>query len=140
MRGKRGSAMAQVASVVGSLRIRSRVLTRRLDFDSLFDGFDRLQAISYVVSPDLLLQFLGERGFGEVEVVGGENLTEQYRQALSQKRQVTAALADLVEQGKLRIFIPKRTIHSKLYVLQRDGLCRIIQGSANLTEPARQAR
>ena len=131
--------MAQVASVVGSLRIRSRVLTRRLDFDSLFDGFDRLQAISYVVSPDLLLKFLGERGFGEVEVVVGENLTEQYRQALSQKRQVTAALADLVEQGKLRIFIPKRTIHSKLYVLQRDGLCRIIQGSANLTETARQA-
>jgi hypothetical protein len=131
--------MTQVASVVGSPRLRSRVITRRQEFDSLFEGYDRLQAISYVVSPDLLLHLFEKQGLREVEMVVGENLTDQYRQALSQKRQVTAALAELVEQGKLRILVPKRTIHSKLYVLQRDGLCRVIQGSANLTETARQA-
>lgn len=88
----------------------------------------------------MLLHFFDKHGFSEVEVVVGENLTEQYRQALSQKgRQVTAALAELVEQGRLRIFVPRRTIHSKLYVLQRDGQCRVIQGSANLTETARRA-
>ena len=132
--------MVQVASVVGSPRLLSRVLTRRGEFDSLFEGYSRLRAISYVVSPDLLLHFFEKPGLREVEVVVGENLTEQYRQALSQKgRQVTTALAELVEQGKLRIFVPKRTIHSKLYVLQRDGLYRVIQGSANLTETAFQA-
>ncbi len=132
--------MAQVASRVVSPPLLSRVLTRRREFDSLFEGYNRLQAISYVVSPDLLLHFFEERGLGEIEVVVGENLTEQYRRALSQKgRQVTAALAELVEQGKLRIFVPKRTIHSKLYLLQRDGMYRVIQGSANLTETARKA-
>ena len=132
--------MAQVASVVGSPALLSRVITRRQEFDSLFEGYNRLQAISYVVSPDLLLHFFEKRGLSEIEVVVGENLTEQYRRALSQKgRQVTTALAELVEQGKLRIFVPKRTIHSKLYVLQGDGVYRVIQGSANLTETARQA-
>lgn len=132
--------MAQVASVVGSRRLLSRVITRRQEFDSLFEGYNRLQAISYVVSPDLLLHFFENGGLSEVEVIVGENLTEQYRQTLSQKgRQVTTALAELVEQGRLRIFVPKRTIHSKLYVLRRNGLCRVIQGSANLTETARQA-
>jgi hypothetical protein len=120
-------------------RLRSRVITRRQEFDTLFEGYDRLQAISYVVSPDLLLHFFEKRGFSEVEVVVGENLTDQYRQALSRKREVVAALAELVEQGRLKIFVPKRTIHSKLYLLERDGLCRVIQGSANLTDTARQA-
>jgi hypothetical protein len=131
--------MAQAALVVGTPRLQSRLLARRQGFDSLFEGYDRLQAVSYVVTPDLLLHFFDKRGFSEVEVVVGENLTDQYRQALSQKgRQVTAALAELVEQGKLRIFVPRRTIHSKLYVLQRDGQWRVIQGSANLTETARR--
>ena len=132
--------MAQAAFVVGPPRLRSRLLARRQEFDSLFEGYDRLQAVSYVVTPDLLLHFFDKRGFSQVEVVVGENLTDQYRQALSQKgRQVTAALAELVEQGRLRIFVPRRTIHSKLYMLQRDGQYRVIQGSANLTETARQA-
>jgi len=132
--------MAQVASAVASPRLRSCVIAHRREFDNLFEGFDRLQAISYVVSPDLLLHFFDKRGLIEVEVVVGENLTEQYRQTLSQKgQQITRALAELVEQRKLRIFVPKRTIHSKLYVLQRDGVHRIIQGSANLTGTARQA-
>ena len=99
--------MAQAAFAVGSPRLQSRLLARRQEFDSLFEGYHRLQAVSYVVTPDLLLHFFDKRGFSEVEVVVGENLTDQYRQALSQKgREVTAALAELVEQGKLRVFVP----------------------------------
>src|SRR3972149_1308020 len=106
--------MAQAAFVVGPPRLRSRLLARRQGFDSLFEGHARRQAVSYVVTPDLLLHFFDKRGFSQVEVVVGENLTDQYRQALSQKGcQVTAALAELVEQGRLRIFVPRRTIHSK---------------------------
>jgi len=74
--------MAQIASVLASPRLRSCVIAHRREFDSLFESFDRLQAISYVVSPDLLLHFFEKRGLSEVEVVVGENLTEQYRQAL----------------------------------------------------------
>ena len=132
--------MVQIAPGLGASPLHSCVISRRRQFDSLFDGFHRLQAISYVVSPDLLLAFFEGRGFDEIEIVVGENLTEQYRQTLSQKGQrVTQALAELVEQGKLRIFVPKHTIHSKLYILWTDGLCRVVQGSANLTETARRA-
>ncbi len=132
--------MVQMTSTMGLAPLRSRVISRPQQFDKLFDGFHRLKAISYVVSPDLLLAFFEERGFDEVEIVVGENLAEQYRQVLSQKGQkVTQALAELIEQGKLKILVPKHTIHSKLYILQRDdGLRRIVQGSANLTETARR--
>ena len=132
--------MVQMTSTMGLAPLRSRVISRPQQFDKLFDGFHRLKAISYVVSPDLLLAFFEERGFEEVEIVVGENLAEQYRQVLSQKGQkVTQALAELIEQGKLKILVPKHTIHSKLYILQRDdGLRRIVQGSANLTETARR--
>src|SRR3972149_5371465 len=99
--------MTQVASVVGSPRLRSRVITRRQEFDSLFEGYDRLQAISYVVSPDLLVHLFEKQGLREVEMVVGENLTDQYRQALSQNRHKTAHVAELDGQGQLRILVPK---------------------------------
>ena len=132
--------MVQMTSAMGSAQLRSRIIARRQQFDKLFEGFHRLRAISFVVSPDLLLSFFEERGFDEVEIVVGENLAEQYRQVLSKKGQkVTQALAELLEQGRLKILVPKHTIHSKLYILQRDdGLRRVIQGSANLTATAQK--
>ncbi|GEM_PF-5550154 len=48
--------------------IRSKIIARKSDFDGLFDGFNKLRAISYVVSPDLLLEFFDKRGYTEVEV------------------------------------------------------------------------
>ena len=68
--------MVQIASVLGASPLNSCVISRRWQFDSLFDGFHRLQAISYVVSPDLLLAFFEGREFDEIEIVVGENLTE----------------------------------------------------------------
>lgn len=124
--------------------LQSRILTSRREFDSLFAGFTTLKAISYVVSPDLLLQRFRAHGLVEAEVIVGENLAgvsllDQYRQALAHKdREVTRNLADLVGQGKLKIFVPTRTIHSKLFLLTGHGRSRVIQGSANLTEAARQ--
>lgn len=49
------------------------------------------------------------------------------------------ALATRVENGSLRILVPRRSIHTKLYILERPGTVRIIQTSANLTETARKA-
>ena len=121
--------------------IQTRVIARRTDFDGLFEGFKRMRAISYVVSPDLLLEFFDKRGYTEIEVLVGENLSESYRKDLEQKGvDVTERLARLIEQGVLRVFVPTRTIHTKLYILQRDDVTRVIQTSANLTATAQEAK
>ena len=121
--------------------LQTRVIARRTDFDGLFEGFKRMRAISYVVSPDLLLEFFDKRGYSEVEVLVGENLSESYRKDLELKGlDVTERLAGLIEQGVLRVFVPTRTIHTKLYILERDDVTRVIQTSANLTATAQDAR
>ncbi|MBI4387031.1 MAG: phospholipase D family protein [Elusimicrobia bacterium] len=117
----------------------SKVIMRRRDFETLFEGFERLKTVSYVVSPDLLLEFF-DRGYKELEVVVGENLSEHYRQDLAQKgADVTQRLAERMANGELKIYVPDRTLHTKLYMLERPGQCRVILTSANLTETARSA-
>ncbi|MBI1869579.1 MAG: phospholipase D family protein [Chlamydiae bacterium] len=118
----------------------TRLIYRRKDFDELFEGFTSLKAISYVASPDLILEFFERRGYEHVEILVGENLSEPYRQALEQKGMgVIEQLTDRIEKGILRIYIPPKTIHTKLYLLERKEVTRIILTSANLTETARQA-
>jgi len=116
------------------------VISHRQDFENLFEGFAKLEAISYVISVDLLLDFFDRRGYAEVEVLVGENLAASYRRDLEGKDiEVTERLAERVENGTLRIFIPDRTIHTKLYILEGHDLARVIVSSANLTETAREA-
>ena len=121
--------------------IQTQVISRRSDFESLFEGFKKMHAVSYVVSSDLLKEFFEKRGYEEIEIVVGDNMTEPLlRQELQNKSMETIeALADLAAKGALRIMIPKRTIHTKLYILEGAGNFRIIQTSANLTDTARKA-
>lgn len=119
--------------------IRTAVITKRAEFDSLFDGFTSLKAVSYVVSPELLLGFF-ERGYSKIEVLVGENLTDSYRQQLAEKgAELTERLAERVASGALRILVPDRTVHSKLYLLEGPSGARVLMTSANLTETARAA-
>jgi hypothetical protein len=86
-----------------------------------------------------------EFGFEQVEVVVGDSITgpklvEQYRNTLRDRGdQTTRKVAELVASGQLRIYVPRRTIHSKLYLLTTQTGVRIIQGGANLTDTARHA-
>ncbi|MBI2857865.1 MAG: hypothetical protein HYX90_02200 [Chloroflexi bacterium] len=124
-----------------STPLRSQVITRRRDFDELFDGFSRMRAISYVMSVELLLDFYDKRGYTDVEVLVGDNLSESYKQELEQRNiEVVERLAGLVEKGSLRVFVPTHTVHTKLYILERNDLTRVIQTSANLTATAQEAR
>ena len=120
--------------------LKSRIIARRKDFDSLFDGYTRLRAISYVVSPQVLVDFLEKRGYESAEAVVGENLAESYRQTLAQAGAgPTERLAALVAAGRVKLLVPPKTIHTKLYILTRPGEARIIVTSANFTETARSA-
>jgi hypothetical protein len=119
--------------------IRSKVLARRGDFESLLTGFNRLRAVSYVASPEALLTLLDKTGLESIDIVLGDpHLATAFRETLARKDTgVTERLLKLSECGQLQIHVPKRTIHSKLYILTRPGLSRLIQTSANLCETPR---
>ena len=121
--------------------LQSVVISRRHDFDTLFDGFTELRAVSYTTSASLLIDFLDNRGFRRIELLVGENLTsQQLKEDLAHgDRSVIDRIASEVEAGNLRILVPKRTIHSKFFLLGNEQFSRLIVTSANLTETARRA-
>ena len=121
--------------------LQSVVISRRHDFDTLFDGFTELRAVSYTTSASLLIDFLDNRGFRRIELLVGENLTsQQLKEDLARRdRSVIDRIASEVEAGNLRILVPKRTIHSKFFLLGNEQFSRLIVTSANLTETARRA-
>src|SRR3972149_1081558 len=121
--------------------IQSVVLTRQRDFDALFEGFTYLRAVSYVTSASLLLDFIENRGFRCVELLVGEHVSSQHlKEELTHgDRPIVDRVASEVESGSLRILVPKRSIHSKFYLLGNGELSRLIVTSANLTETARRA-
>jgi len=121
--------------------LQTRLISRRKDFDDLFDGYEKMYAVSYVISPDVLLDFYDKRGYTELEIVVGENLSESYKHNLEQKPiEIVERLEELVETGTLRIYVPSHTIHTKLYILEKQDGIRVIQTSANLTATAQDAR
>jgi len=125
--------------VAGDLH--TQVISQRKSFENLFEGFTGLRAISYVASPLLLNEFYEKFGYKSLEIVVGENLTDIYREELTRRGvEVTEQLTERVKSGTLRIFIPKRTIHTKLYILEKTGLYRVILSSANLTKTAEKAQ
>jgi len=125
----------------GMYPLQTQVITRRKEFDELFNGFNKMRAVSYVISPDLLLEFYDKIGYMELEIIVGENLSETYKQNLERKGiEVVERLEELVEKGALQIFVSTHTIHTKLYILERADTIRVIQTSANLTLTAQDAK
>ncbi|MBI5200424.1 MAG: phospholipase D family protein [Elusimicrobia bacterium] len=119
--------------------LRTALVGKREEFGALFSGFTRLRAISYVASLRTLLA-LFEQGFESVELVVGENLDASYRRQLAEGGLALAeTLGKKIADGTLKIFLPRRAMHTKLYLLENAAGARIIQTSANLTETARDA-
>lgn len=108
--------MTQMMMHAGLVPMFSQTIESRRDFDRLIQGYEHLTAISYVVSPDLLLQLFQAYGFNHIEVLVGENmsgnsLVDRYRESLTQKgEEPTRQLADLVASGRLRVLVPRRCI------------------------------
>lgn len=116
--------------------LKTVVIRRGSKLDNLFKGFRRFRGISYVATPATILEFLDEHAFDEVELILGENLTSDFRAEFQKNRAVLERLAERMEQGRLRILVPRghTTIHTKLYFLDRgDGPVRFISTSSNLT-------
>jgi hypothetical protein len=141
--GRLGGSMTQPLLMMnhGLEAIHTLVISRQRDFDGLFEGFTGLQAISYVSSADLLLEFLDKRGFEHIELLVGENLdTKQLKEDLARKDPtVTVRLAEELEAGRLRLFVPPRPVHTKFYILSRGEEFRLVMTSANLSRAAQRA-
>ncbi len=104
------------------LQLKTIMLTKQKDFEGLFEGF------------------VEQKGYSEVEWIAGDrqHIEDDYRRALASKGvEPILHLMNLVQAGKFQLWLPKRLIHSKLYLLSReDGPTRMILGSPNFTNMA----
>lgn len=115
-----------------------KIIKKPEDFDSLFENFRKLRAITYVASPTVILDFFKRFKYEKIEIF----MSEPFHENLG-STDIIEELADLAEKEKIKIFVPKRkTIHSKLYILEEpsdsSNITRVIVGSPNFTEPAKK--
>ena len=121
---------------------RTLYLQKPGDFDKLISGYTSIRAISYVTSPSFVLSIFEKYGFGNMQLLVGENISvNHYKQDLQNKQiKLIQKMMHLVRDEKLQIYFPKnKTIHSKFYILNKGNNNRVIVGSANFSETARKA-
>jgi len=118
--------------------IELQTIDSRRKFDSMFKGAKKIWGVTYMDSPELILDFFEKRNLSEMELVVGES--KDYREKLRGKLDVADRLEHLKREGKLRIYVTDKVVHSKFYFVEReDGKIDFIHGSANLTKNAQEA-
>ena len=135
--------------------------TGLFDRDSLFGGFDTMRALTYSASIPMIMGLLRDYDYDRFECIFGHGgiLGRQPREIIDFQRQIDERLSrgfvaiagvsperrellhDRVADGRARFFVVKDAIaHAKIYLLEREGLRRVIVGSANLSETAFSGR
>ena len=135
--------------------------TGLFDRDSLFGGFDTMRALTYSASIPMIMGLLRDYDYDRFECIFGHGgiLGRQPREIIDFQRQIDERLSrgfvaiagvsperrellhDRVADGRARFFVVKDAIaHAKIYLLEREGLRRVVVGSANLSETAFSGR
>jgi hypothetical protein len=122
------------------LGMQTIVLKRKSQWDRLFNGFNRLQGITYVSSPGFLLDLFDDDKFDEIDLLIGDGLAESYKGDLTGHVGLVSRLFDHIDEGNLRIRSTKAKVHTKLYILSNEEYTRIICGSPNLSYTASGSR
>lgn len=140
------------ASVCGS---------ERFHRDSLFGDFSSMRALTYTPSIPMILALLRDYDYEDFECIFGhsgilprdaadllgfqavvdEKLNKGFVgiKGLSEERK--KFIYDRAVDESARFFVVKDTIaHAKIYLLEREGLHRVVVGSANLSETAFSGR
>ena len=127
---------------------------------SMFAGFASMRALTYTASMRMIVGLLRDHNYDDFECIFGHSgiLRPEIADILAFQGVVEANLSkafvavqtsdarrlelfDLVANDKARFFVVKDKIaHAKIYLLERDGLRRVIVGSANLSETAFSGR
>ncbi|MGM0381548.1 MAG: phospholipase D family protein, partial [bacterium] len=102
-------------------------------FENHFKEATHLQAITFCDSPGLLLEFFEDYELERLEVVVGD--VKDYRERLrDEDSELVDRLEKLKNEEKLLIYTcPRKTVHSKMYIIQSGEEVELITGSANLT-------
>src|SRR5438093_12592472 len=129
--GKWGPLVAEIPAFarVSGVQFRLELIRSVRGFEKLLEGFERVRAVTYVAEARSVLDFFEKFGCSDVEIVLGESFTDVQS---TMDPQVLERLCAKVGDGTLRIFVPKKTIHSKMYILEKPGLVRVVYGSRNL--------
>ncbi len=135
--------------------------SERFDRDALFGGFTSMRALTYTPSIPMILALLRDYDYEDFECIFGhsgilprdaadvlgfqavvdEKLNKGFVgiKGLSEERK--KFIYDRAVDESARFFVVKDTIaHAKIYLLEREGLRRVIVGSANLSETAFSGR
>ena len=131
------------------------------DRDSLFGGFAKMRALTYSASIPMIMALLRDYDYDRFECIFGHGgiLGREPREIIDFQRQIDERLSrgfvaiagvsperrellhDRVAGGRARFFVVKDAIaHAKIYLLEREGLRRVVVGSANLSETAFSGR
>ena len=126
----------------------------------MFAGFRSMRALTYTVSMRMIIGLLRDHEYDDFECIFGHSgiLRPDISDVLAFQGVVEAdlsrafvgvktsderrqALYDLVADDRARFFVVKDKIaHAKIYLLEREGLRRVLVGSANLSETAFSGR
>ena len=115
-------------------------LKRKSQWERLFKGFYDLRGVTYVSSPEFLLDLYSKYDFEKVELIIGAGLMDGYKQDLDGDDVAIGQLFSRVCDETLIIYGTKATIHSKIYILKNDQITRVICGSPNLSYNAEGGR
>lgn len=146
----------------GALRVVQARACGVAPFDrGLFEGFDAMHALTYTSSIPMIVSLLRDHDFQTFECVFGHGgvlsreaadilafqavLDEKLNKGFIGLGNLTPERREViynrVAQGTVRFHVVKDAIaHAKIYLLERDGLRRVVVGSANLSETAFSGR
>jgi hypothetical protein len=120
-----------------------------LSWDELFQGYDRLYAITYSSGIDFICKLLNK--FDNAEIIFGfdevisyslqEIMAYQLKTVERLREKATKNKLNLlsrIDGGSLRLLVARKQIsHEKIYLLEaNDGRKRVIMGSANMSRSA----
>ena len=117
-----------------------------IEWKELFDGFDKLYAITFSSGINFVYRLLNMFEYSEVifgcegvlsynmsEVIAYQNnLIEKMREKASQSK---INLLDKIDSGNAKFYVARKQIsHEKIYLLEaNDGRKRVVMGSANMS-------
>lgn len=135
--------------------------TGRFDRESLFGGFDSMRALTYTPSIPMILGLLRDFDYADFECIFGhsgilsrdaadlmgfqtvvdEKLNKGFIGISGISDERRKVVFERALEGRARFYVVKDAIaHAKIYLLERDGLKRVVVGSANLSETAFSGR
>ncbi|GHV40997.1 hypothetical protein FACS189490_07080 [Clostridia bacterium] len=118
-----------------------------LTWEELFDGFDRLYAITYSSAIGFVNKLIGKFKYAEIIFGFNEVISYQFQEILAFQQKTIARLKTSANQEELLRRIDDKTLklrvahgklsHEKIYILEaEDGRKRVIMGSANMSYSA----